>query len=171
MKTSSPIRIAIILLLITIVWIAFQHIMGYNSLRHDIGQYTRMVTAFVFWIALFVVVRNEKKKNSSLTFMQGWKAGLLTSLVYSFGFTVIIILYQQFINPEFYSTIKAFTISQLQSSHASPEATDSALREVDMSYSGTPLSYLLLFVFSFIMGGFFSAIAAKFFKAKQPSGN
>ena len=167
MKTATPFRIAIILLIISAVWIGLEHMMGYNTTRHDIGQYSRLVPALLFWASIFVVVRNEKRKTGKLTYIDGWKAGVVCSLVYSFGFAIIIAIYQQFINPEFYETFKAFSLAHLQEIKATQAQIDSAMKEIEMSYSGSPTSYVLLFVFSFVWGIILSSLAALIFKSKK----
>jgi len=167
MKSSSPVRIAVIVLIITAAWIAVEHVLGFNTTRHDIGQYTRLLPAFVFWASIFVVVRNEKRKAGTLTFRDGFKAGVLSALVYSFGFMIIIIIYQGFINPQFYETFKAFSLANLQERSATPGEIEASMKEIEMSYSGSALSYALLFVFSFAWGVILSAIAALIYKSKQ----
>jgi len=167
MKTASPFRIAIIALIFSIVWCAFELLMGYNTTRHDIGQIARLVPDIVFWGSLFLAVRNEKRKTGKLSFIDGWKAGIITSLVYSIGFTLIIIFYQQFINPEFYETFKAFTLSQLEAHKATQAQIDSSLKEIEASYNGSAMSYCFLFVFSFVWGIILSAIAALVFRTKK----
>ena len=167
MKTATPVRLALYALIFSIVWIAFEHALGYNTTRHDIGRFARLIPGFAFWFVLFVAVRNEKRKTGKLTFTEGWKAGIITSLVYSIGFTIIIIFYQQFVNPQFYETFKAFTLSQLQEHHASQEQIDSALKETEMSYSGSAMSYCMLLLFSFVWGVILAAIAAMIYKSKK----
>ena len=114
--------------------------MGYNTTRHDIGQYSRLVPALLFWASIFVVVRNEKRKTGKLTYIDGWKAGVVCSLVYSFGFAIIIAIYQQFINPEFYETFKAFSLAHLQEIKATQAQIDSAMKELGRSacFAGGP---------------------------------
>jgi hypothetical protein len=167
MKIYSPVRLAMILLIFTAIWIAFEHVMGWNTIRHDIGQFARLVPALVFWISIFVVVRNEKRKESVLTFRKGWITGIILSVVYSIGFTLIIIIYQQFVNPEFYETLKAFTLQNLQLHQASQEQIDSSMKELEMSFNGSVMSYLLLLIFSLVWGVLLSAIAAMVFKSKK----
>ena len=167
MKTLTPFRLAIVALIFSIAWIGFEHAMGYNTTRHDIGQFTRLLPAFVYWAFLFIAVRNEKRRTGQLSFLNGWKAGNVTSLVYSIGFAIIIMIYQQFINPEFFETFKTFSLAELQSNQATQAQIDSAMKEIEMSYSGSATSYLLLFVFSFVWGVVLSSIAALIFKSKK----
>jgi hypothetical protein len=168
MKPSSPTRTAIKVLVFTILWIAFEHVMGWNTTKHEVGQFARLVPAFVFWTSVFIVVRNKKRSAEGVTFIEGWRAGVLTSIVYSIGFTLVIIIYQQFINPEFYETLKAFTLQNLQLRNASQEQIDSSMKELEMSYNGSATSYVLLFVFSLAWGILLSAIAASIYKTRKP---
>ena len=167
MKTSNPVRIALYLLAFTIVWILFQHAMGFNTTRHDIGQYTRMVTMIVFWVAIFVVVKNERRNRGSITFIEGWKAGLISSLIYCIGFTIFIFFYQKFINPEFYPTFKEYTLNQMQMQHATQQQIDAKMNEIDMSFNGLAISFVMLFVFSLMLGMVISAIAALVYRSKK----
>ncbi len=167
MKSSGPVRIAGILLVITIIWIAFEHMMGYNTTRHDIGQYTRGLPMLLFWISIFFVVRNEKRSRGGITFNEGLKAGMMTSLLFAAGFAFIIFLYQQFVNPEFYSTFKAFSLSELQQQKVTQDVIDAKMKEIDMSYNGGALSFLLLFIFCFVWGLALSAIASLVYRRKK----
>jgi len=167
LKTTSPIRMAFIVLLITIIWIAFEHSMGWNTVRHDTGEYARMLPAFVYWASIFILIKNIRREQGTLTFAQGRKAGILTALIYSLGFTVIIIFYQQFINPEFYPTLKAFTLAKLHAHNATQAQIDSEMKELQMSFSGSAVSYVMLFAFSFVWGVLLSAIASAIYKTKK----
>ena len=97
---------------------------------------------------------------NTLTFKEGFQNGLVMTLIYCFGFTIVIILYQKFLNPEYYQTLKDFTMQQLQEQHATQQTIDSKMKEVEMQASGKPMSYLWLFIFSSIWGIGISAIAS-----------
>ena len=167
MKTTSPARTAITVLIITIIWMAFEHLMGWNTTRHDIGQWAHLFAPLLFWISLFVVVYNEKKKRGTLTFNEGWKAGMVTSFIYAAGFTIIIVIYQQLINPEYYETLKAFKLRELQSHNATQQQIDASMKELEMTANGSATSYFLLFVFTLAWGILLSAIASLIYKTKK----
>ena len=88
------------------------------------------------------------------------------TLIYCLGFTFVIILYQQFLNPEYYQTLKDFTMQQLQSVNASQEMIDAKMKELEMQASGKPMSYFWLFIFSSIWGIGISAIATLVLRRK-----
>ncbi|MFI5134890.1 MAG: DUF4199 domain-containing protein [Chitinophagales bacterium] len=158
---NAAVKIALFTLGASVIWILFEHMMGWNNTNHAIGQYSRTMPMILFWIMLVVCIWYVRRGHgNSLTFKEGFQSGLIMTLIYCFGFTIVIILYQQFLNPEYYQTLKDFTMQQLQSKGASQSEIDSALKELEMSQSGTPLSYLLLFVFSTLWGIGISAIAS-----------
>lgn len=88
------------------------------------------------------------------------------SLIYCAGFSIIVYLYQKILNPEFYDTLKNYTLEQLQKNNATKEQIDAAVKEMQMSYSGSPISFVLLFVFSSVWGVIMSAIAALVYRKK-----
>ena len=172
MNTNLPVRNAFILLIFSAAWIIMEHVLGFNSTRHDVGEFTRLVPALVYWASLFLLMARLKKRNGSLKFLEGWKAGIISSFVYAAGFTLVVVIYSIFINPGFYESYKAYSLSQLEAHQATQAQIDDALREIDMTYGGSPFSYLLLFLFSFLWGIVLSAIASLVFmsKAKTAAG-
>ena len=155
-------------LAVSIIWILFEHLMGYNTTRNDIGQYTRMFPMIFFWIMLVVAIYYERRGHgNTLTFAEGFRTGLVMTLIYSLGFTIVIILYQQFLNPDQYSIMKEFTASQLQQGKLTQAQYADAMKEVDTVYSGKPIAYVLLFVFSVAWGIGISAIVSLILQKKQ----
>jgi hypothetical protein len=165
--TSKPsVRYALIALLFTFVWMVFEHLMGWNTTRHEIGQYSRMLPMIVFWVLIFITVNQSRGMQSSYTFNQGLRDGMMMSLIFCAWFTVLIVLYQKFINPDFYITLKAFTIEQLKAKNATQAEIDENMKTMDMSFNGSAFSFFLLFVFSFGWGLILSVIAALVYRKK-----
>lgn len=152
------------------IWILIEHVLGYNTTRHDIGQFTRNATMLVFWVTIFLAIRETKKQQGNkLSFSEGMKTGVTLTVLYSMAFVLIILLYVQFINPDFYATYKTFTLNQLTAAHATPKQIEEAMMEVDMSYDGSLQSYALLFLFSSIFGTVLSLIASLIYRTKSVS--
>ena len=166
MFKPNAVRYALYTAAASALFILIEHWLGYNTIHHEIGQYTRMVPMLFSYIMLFVCIRAQRNLQSSYSWSDAFKTGAGMYLLYSLLFTLIIIVYQQFINPDFYSTFRAFTIQQLEARNASTEQRAKALQEVDLSYSGSAMSYLLLFVFSSIFGLGLSAIFSLFLRKK-----
>lgn len=152
MKNVS-ISLGIIASITFILWVCVEHALGYNTTKMETGEYTRLASAFLFW--LFIVLTLILKKNevgAGLTFAQSFKAGVLMVIVYSFITAIWLAIYQHFINPDFYPLIKQFSIDQMKASGKSELQIADSMKQIEMSYNGSALSYLLYFVFSSIMG-------------------
>lgn len=150
-----------------IVWMLMEHVLGFNTDRHEIGQYTRNATMIFFWVTVFLLMRETKKRQGhQLTWLQGFSLGVVYTLLFSLAFVILLLLYVQFINPEFYVTYREFTLHQLVASHATPKEMKEAMHEVDLSYNGSFQSYALLFTFSVIFGVVVSMIAALIYRTK-----
>ncbi|MBX7109361.1 MAG: DUF4199 domain-containing protein [Chitinophagales bacterium] len=151
-----------------VVWILIEHVLGFNTARHEIGQYTRNATMIFFWVTIFLALRETKKNQGhQLSFMHGFMLGAMYSILFSLAFVIVILLYVKLINPAFYATYREFTLNQLIASHATPKAIKEAMHEVDMSYNGSMQSYVLLFLFSTLFGVFISLIAAFVYRTKS----
>lgn len=149
-------------------WILIEHVLGLNTIHHEIGQFTRNLPMVFFWITIFLVISEVKRRQGNqLTFSQGFKTGLLYTVLFSLAFAIIILLYVKLINPEFYASYKEFTRNQLITTHATPRQIKAAMQEVDISYNGTLKSYALLFLFSSIFGIVISLIASMVFRTKK----
>ena len=126
------IKYAFILLIITIIWTLIEHVLGYNTTKHEIGQYTRLIIAFVYYaFVALVIVRVRKQKRGSLTFAEGLKAGTITALTYSFLVTGWYALYAEVINKQFQPTLLAFERHRLEAAHATPEQIADKLKDVE----------------------------------------
>ena len=167
MLQRPPIRYAIIALAVTLVWIIIEHLAGWNTTRHDIGQYTRMLPMIFFWVLIFVGINQSRGQRRDYTFNEGFRDGLMMSLLYCAGFTIMILIYQKFFNPEFFDTLKAYTLEQLKAKNESPEKIEQTMKSMEMSFNGSALSFFLLFVFSFGWSLIVSAIAAVVYRTKR----
>jgi hypothetical protein len=162
------IKYAFILLIITIIWTLIEHVLGYNTTKHEIGQYTRLIIAFVYYaFVALVIVRVRKQKRGSLTFAKGLKAGTITALTYGFLVTGWYALYAEVINKQFQPTLLAFERHRLEAEHATPEQIADKLKDVEMQSGGSVTSYLFLFVFMFLFGFAVAVIASLIFKRKN----
>jgi hypothetical protein len=165
---KPPVRYALIALTITFVWIIIEHLAGWNTTHHNIGQYTRMLPMMLFWVMIFVAVNQSRGQRTEYPFNEGLRDGILMSLIYCAGFTLMIAVYQKFINPEFFDTLKVYTIDQMKQADKTQAEIDQTLKNMEMSFNGSASSFFLLFVFSFGWGVIVSAIAARVYRIKVP---
>jgi hypothetical protein len=167
MKTPA-VKYGFITLIITIVWTMIEHVLGYNTTKHEIGQYARMVGAVIFYITVFMAVyATRKQQGGSLTFGEGFKAGAIVTVIYSLGVAVWYALYGEVINTQYKPTLLAFERAKLEAAHATPEAIAAKLKEVDMTSGGTVMSYLFLIFFMSLFGFVLTIIASLIFKRKK----
>jgi len=162
------VRMALLAITFTLIWTLFEHFMGYNTNRHDIGQFTRLMPAFVFY---YLVVRavwlQRKQDGGALIFARGLKIGAATAVLYGFLAAIWFAVYAEIINPKYASTLRTFELSKLESVHAGPEQIASKLKELELSSGGSFLSYFLLFVFMTFFGCAVALVAAFLLRRKK----
>jgi hypothetical protein len=157
-------------LAVNVIWLLFEHMMGYNTTRHDIGQYTRMFPIIFFSFMIVAAIYYQRKRQSNvLAFPKGFRTGVVMTLIYCAAFTMVLILYQQFLNPEYFQTLKAFTLQGLQARNASQAEIDAVMERLKMMSGGSAFSYLVHFALCAIWGICFSAIVAFLLKKRLKS--
>src|ERR1043165_1598221 len=169
---SIPIRYAIVIFIITVAWTLLEHFLGFNTTRHEIGQYTRQVTAFAYYATVVMAIgRVRKDQGKLLTFGQGMQTGLYCCLTYSVLVTLWFALYAEVINPQFQSTLLAFTRRKMEASFKTPEQIEKVLKMERLSSGGSVASYLMLFGFMLAFGLMVSAIASAIMRkgSRRPS--
>ncbi len=165
---NPAVKYGVYALIITVIWTLIEHFLGYNTTKHEIGQYTRMLATVVFWImVIMAIVALRKQQGGSLTFGQGFTASVIISVVYSFGVSIWYAIYGEIINTQYKPTLIAFERSKLETAHAAPEIIAAKMKEVDMTTGGSVLSYIFLFVFMSLLGIVIGAIASLLLKRKR----
>lgn len=160
MKNIS-IRFAIIASVTFIIWCCIEHLMGYNTTKMEMGQYTRLASAYLFWVFIVITIIFKKKELGGIvSFASCLKAGVTMVIIYSAITAVWLAFYQHFINPDFYPLVKQFSIDQMKVAGKNEMEMASEIKEIDMSYNGSAFSYLLYFVFSTIAGSIIAMIAS-----------
>ncbi len=160
MKNIS-IRFAIIASIAFIVWVSIEHLLGYNTTKMEAGEYTRLASAYMFWLLIVIaLIVKKKQQRGVITFAEGFKTGIKMVVIYSFITAFWLAFYQHVINPEFYPLIKQFSINQMQTQGKTELQIADAVKEIDMMYNGKTFSYLMYFVFSTVMGGVVALITS-----------
>jgi hypothetical protein len=153
---------------VLIMWVLLEHEFGFNSERHDIGQYTRLGSAFLFYVFIFLSIRERKKiQRGNLLFPQGFKTGSLTVLIYGVLSTCWFWAYMKLINPKFFETVMDFELTKLQKENASAAEVTSKMDEITLTYGGSALSFIMLFVFTSIVGLLVALLFSYLLKSKK----
>jgi len=126
---------------ISIIWTIIEHFLGYNTTKHEIGQYTRMLVAIVFYILVVLAIYQvRKQQNGALRFVEGFKTGTIVSVLYSAGVSIWYALYGEIINTQYKPSLLAFERSKLEAAHATPDIIAAKMKEVEMTTGISVLS-------------------------------
>ena len=167
MKNTS-VRFGIIASIAFILWVCIEHALGYNTTKMEVGQYTRLASAYLFWLFIIITIIVKKKESGgSISFAQSMKTALLMIIVYSFITAIWLAIYQHFINPDFYSFLRKFSIDQFKAERKSELEITRALKEIDMMYNGSAFSFFMYFVFSTIAGSVIAFIASLIIRSRH----
>ncbi len=158
--SSIPVRTVIALIVFTILWTLLEHFLGFNTTRHEIGRYTRLFTAIVFYAAIGVAILQKRRQRGLMGFAEGFRTGLAVTLLYSLLATLWFQVYAELINPEYKPSLLAYERSRLEASGASAEEITSKMKELEMTSGGSITSYVMLFIFMVTAGLVVSLVAS-----------
>jgi hypothetical protein len=157
-------------LAVNVIWLLFEHMMGYNTIHHDIGEYTRMFPEFFFSFMLIAAIYYQRKRQSNvISYAKGFRTGVVMTLIYCPVYTIVLILYEQLLNPQYFQTLKDFTMGQLQAKNASAQEIETVIDRMQMISGGTAFSYLIYFALCAVWGVAFSALVAFILKKEVKS--
>lgn len=158
---NIAVRYALIVFAISVLWTLTEHFLGFNTTRHDIGQYTRQIPAFIFYGSIFFAVGQLRKSQQNvLRYGQGILLGLKLTLIYSSLLTIWYALYAEVINKQFQSSLLAFREAQYAQNGGSADKLAEQLRIDTLSSGGSLGSYVLLFAILLLFGLTVSVIAS-----------
>lgn len=155
--------------IISFVWTLIEHIAGFNSIRHDIGEYTRLLPAIVYYILVIAAIRRYKAQLAGyISFKDAFKLGTGVSFFYAILATCWFAFYAEAINTEFQETLKGFEQSKLLNKGASSLEVAEAIKQIELISGGSLLSYLLLFCYLFITGFLITLVTSLIVKKERP---
>ena len=164
MKTE--LRYGIIFAGVVVVYVMIEHVLGFNTVRHDIGQYTRLAGVLVPIIAIVLGVRAKRRElNGQLTFGQGVKTGFLIAVIQTTLTTLWFLFYGSVINPEFVNTMLEFERTKMTNAGSTTAEINSSIGTMRTLYS---FPYLQLFqeVIGVIYGLIVAVLAAAIFRRR-----
>jgi cytochrome bd-type quinol oxidase subunit 2 len=168
MQKRIAFRYALIAFVIAVVWTMVEHYLGYNTTNHQVGQYARMLSAFVFYFCIILAVWEvRRKQNNELSFTDGLRTGAILSGIYSFFIAGWYAIYGEIINPQYQSTLIEFERKKMIAANLSQKQMADKLQQVEMSSGGSISSYILLIVFMFLFGMVVAFITTLVLKRKR----
>jgi hypothetical protein len=161
------VKYGLIAAIVLVMWVMLEHEFGFNTEKHEIGQYSRIISAFIFYIFIFLALRERKKlQRGMLPFKHAFQTGALITIVYSILSTCWFLAYCKLINPRFFETVAKFELSKLEQNGASAQAI--AEKTEELNRMSGPGSFLFLFLFTCIGGLIISLIASALMKTRVP---
>jgi hypothetical protein len=165
MKTE--VRYGVIFAVIVIVYVMIEHFLGLNTVRHDIGEYTRLAGIIVPIIGVFAGIGSKRNElGGNMTFGQGFKAGLIVAVVQTTITTLWFWFYSSVVNPQYLPTMLDFERARMVASGASSADIDARLASVTSMYS-SPRMQIFLELVGIAHGAVSAAISAALLRKKK----
>lgn len=160
MKTE--VRFGVLFGLLVVVYVLIEHVLGFNTTRHDIGQYSRLMGVIVPFVGIFFGIRQKREKDLGgyMTWGQGVKTGFQIALIQTTITTLWFLLYGNVINPDFMDTMLAFERSKMAAAGTSDAAIAQQVEQIRSMYAVPGFQ-----VFQMIAGIVSGVIAAMIFSA------
>ena len=154
---------------IVVVYVLLEHLLGLNTTRHDIGQYTRYAGVLVPVLGVFFGIRAKRKElGAELTFLQGVKTGFLIAVIQTTITTFWFWFYSTVINPQFLDTMLAFERTQMLAEGKPDVAINSELQHM-RSFFRVPRFQIFQEIFGIAYGVIIAVIVSFFMRTKtQP---
>ena len=149
----TVIKYVLIAFVFTVLWTMIEHLLRYNTTKHEIGQYTRILPTFIYWGCIVAgIIEAKNRHTGQISFKEAMNTGVGISLIYSLLVTGWFALYAEVINKDYKSSLIAFERARLAAANATTEEVADKIRQVDMQTGGTVRSYLMLFAFMVLFG-------------------
>jgi Protein of unknown function (DUF4199) len=150
-------------------WTLIEHIAGFNSNRHDIGEYTRLFPVIIYYILIIAAIKRYKAQLAGyISFKDAFKVGIGVSFLYAFLATCWFTFYAEVINTEFQETLSGFEQSKLLHRGATSKEVATSVRDFELTSGGSLLSYLILFFYLFISGSLLAFFTSLIIKKERP---
>jgi hypothetical protein len=101
-------------------WVLLQFLLGFHTTRLEYGRWTNQLSLFILIGCWFFMLRTKRDRDfsGSLTFGQGFKAGLVASVLAAVIITGFSLLYNHVINPGWMQRAMDWEISRLRAAGA-----------------------------------------------------
>ena len=166
---KTEIKYAILSAITLVIWVTAEHLLGFNTTKMELGQYTRPIIAIAPFIFLFFGIREKKNKelDGQLTFMQGFKTAFFISLFYALLQGMWFAIYSGLINPDYAALSLQFKEKQLITEGKTPQQISDELAMTKMIF-GNALSQFTFFIISTtIIDSISGAIMTLFLRTKK----
>jgi hypothetical protein len=165
----TEIKYAILSTIALVIWVTAEHLLGFNTTKMDIGEYTRPIIGIVSFIFLFLGIKEKKNKElgGHLTFSQGLKTVFYISLFYGLFQGIWFAVYGGVINPGYASLSLQFKERQLIAEGKSPQQIADELALTKMIFGNALLQFAFFIFSTIIVDTIVGTIMTLFLKTKK----
>ena len=150
------------------LYVMIEHVLGFNTTRHDIGEYTRFGAVIIPVIGVFVGIKMKRNRDLKgvMTFGEGIKAGVIIAVVQTTLTTIFFLFYGSLINPDFLNSVIEFQRQKMVLAGAAEAEITSAMDQLRTMYS-FPVQPLFQMVIGLLYGVVFSALFSLFLRKER----
>ncbi len=165
---NSELRYAAGFAALTVAYTMVEHVLGFNSVNHEVGQYTRLAGIVFPVAAVYLGIRSRRAQRadgSPFTFVSGLRTGFIVALVLSVITALWFLLYGNVINPEFLGTLLEFEKDRMIAA-GTPEAEVAANIDRLRTMYSFPVQPVVQTLLGVAYGTFFAAVFAILMRRK-----
>jgi membrane protease YdiL (CAAX protease family) len=168
-KLKTELKYASLSAIALIIWVTAEHLLGFNTTKMEIGQYTQPIIAIVVVVILFFGIREKKNKelNGQLKFFEGLKTAFYISLFYALLHGVWFALYSQIINPNYGELSLQFQEKQLVAEGKTPQQITEELGMTKMIFGNIVIQFAFFMISTTIINTIVGAIVTIFLRTKN----
>jgi hypothetical protein len=105
---KAELKYGIILGVATSCWIMVAHVLGFYTTNLQAGSYADVAITILPVVVLFLAIRVRRRRQGSLTVLQGITTGLVVVLISYVISAAFLWIYQHYINPNWLEYVIAF---------------------------------------------------------------
>jgi Protein of unknown function (DUF4199) len=165
---KTEIKYAVFSAIALVLWVLIEHLLGFNTSRMEIGEYTQPIIAIVVLIFLFFGIREKRNKDfgGTLTFLQGLKTAFFISLFYALLQGLWFAVYSKIINPEYATLLFQFQEKQLAAAGKTPEQIVDEMAMAKMIFGNVAVQFVFFILSTTTVNTVVGAIMTLFLKKK-----
>jgi len=166
---KTEIKYAVLSAIALVIWVIAEHLLGFNTTKMEVGQYTQPIIALATLIFLFFGIREKKNKelNGQLTFMQGLKTAFYISFFYALLQGIWFAIYSGVINPDYATLSLHFKEKQLIAEGKTLQQISDELAMTKMIFGNALLQFGFFIISTTIIDTIVGAIMTLFLRTKK----
>lgn len=167
MKYATELKYGAIFAAIVVVYVMLEHILGFNTTNHAVGQYSRFGGVLVPIFGVLFGLIAKRRELGFMTIGQGIKSGFVIAITQTTLTTIWFLIYPNFINTEFYPTLLAFEQQKLMAQGIAASDIESRIGTLRWMFS-FPVQPIFQMIIGVAYGVVFAMVFSLILRRKQP---